>query len=70
MRDPRNIGWSASADLGSRMCNCIGPQPGHKLCPCMESAKAQNDAITTQPYRDEIERLKRENERLRKAVRK
>lgn len=25
-----------AADTRSIMCNCIGPRPGHTLCPCME----------------------------------
>lgn len=27
-------------------CNCIGVQPGHELCPCMERAAQERDRIT------------------------
>lgn len=34
--------YSVTGSGGAQACFCIGPQPGHKLCPCMERAKRQS----------------------------
>lgn len=32
-------------DTKSHMCNCIGPQPGQKYCPCMLRGKHEEEKL-------------------------
>jgi hypothetical protein len=52
-------GTMGIADMGLHGCNCMGPQPGEKLCPCMLHAENERKRrmlsdgviIDGQPYR-------------------
>jgi hypothetical protein len=33
------------ANTSTHMCNCIGPQPGHTLCPCMWRVEQEKERL-------------------------
>lgn len=57
MKRPADQGILAQRRQELRPCFCIGPQPGHDLCPCAERREGGKDA--------RIRLLELENRRLR-----
>lgn len=49
----------------SRMCACMGPKPGHTLCPCRELDRAADRAEITWPFMKPVllQRIKTPRER-------
>jgi len=54
-----SVGYKLNAADRMHACNCIGPQPGEKLCPCMLRGENERKrqmlhegiVIDGQPYR-------------------
>jgi len=60
VRELLNAQSIQSLAVASRACNCIGPQRGERLCPCMMATEGGKDV--------ELHRLRDENARLRSLL--
>jgi hypothetical protein len=52
--DKRTQGWHAKADTSTNtfLCNCIGPQDGKPLCPCLMRGIIERDGRYIRPEQD------------------